>query len=240
MIHSEPPKSGRQGIVKRILLVEDEQPILAMYTDFLKRLDCETDTANTLTAAFDHLQRSSYGIVITDKNMGDSAGGNEGGMELLRHVREQSPATEVIMITGFADVASAVEAMKLGAFDYLVKPVPLKELRHKIERIWDYQRFSSSADTLQTYRTLLRQVLHHLINEDQLAPKHLEEILRTLGTRIDHLFGLQGELEKIIDKQTATLEAIEDQIEALRGALPADSPYQEWLENILTLSQERV
>jgi DNA-binding NtrC family response regulator len=225
---------------KRILLVDDEKVILKLYADFLERQACEYDAADTVPAALDLLGRKEYGIVLTDKNMPDTHGGSEGGMEVLRYVREYIPTTEVIMITGYADVQTAVEAMKLGAFDYLVKPVSLAELKQKIDRIWDYRRFLNAADTLQTYRTLLRQVLHHLVNQDQLSGEQLKEVLRTLGTRIDHVFGLQRDYESIIDKQTEILGQIETQLEALISTLPEGSPHRDWVIRILDLSRQRV
>ena len=225
---------------KRILLVDDEKVILQLYGDFLEHQDCRYDAADNVAAALNLLGRHEYGIVLTDKNMPDSAGGKMGGMEVLRYVREKFPSTEVIMITGYADVQSAVDAMKLGAFDYLVKPVSLEELKQKIDRIWEYRRFLSSADTFQTYRTLLRQVLHHLVNEKQLQGEQLEQILRTLGARIDHLFGLQREYEGIIDKQAETLSAIETELEALISTLPDGSPYREWLDKILTQAKKGI
>jgi len=105
---------------QRILLVDDEAVILQLYADFLDLNDYPYDAADNVPAALDYLQRREYSLVITDKNMPDSSGGQAGGMEVLRFVREQNPATEVVMITGYADVQTAVEAMKLGAFDYLV------------------------------------------------------------------------------------------------------------------------
>ncbi|MGB5987370.1 MAG: response regulator [Desulfobacterales bacterium] len=225
---------------KRILLVDDDKIILQLYGDFLDHQDCRYDAADSVAAAINLLERHSYGIVLTDKNMPDSAGGNMGGMEVLRYVREKFPSSEVIMITGYADVHSAVEAMKLGAFDYLVKPVALAELKEKLDRIWEYRKFLSASDTFQTYRTLLRQVLHHLINEKQLEGDQLEEILKTLGARIDHLFGLQREYEAIIDKQTENLGTIETQLEALIATLPEDSPYHEWLAKILNQSRKGI
>jgi DNA-binding NtrC family response regulator len=225
---------------KRILLVDDEKVILKLYSDFLERQNCEYDAADNVPAALDLLGREEYGIVLTDKNMPDTSGGSEGGMEVLRFVRENIPSTEVIMITGYADVQTAVEAMRLGAFDYLVKPVSLAELKQKIDRIWDYRRFLTADDTLQTYRTLLRQVLHHLMNENKLSSDQLKEVLRTLGTRIDHVFGLQPDYEAIIDKQTEILGRIETQLEALISSLPDGSPHREWAEKILDLSQQRI
>ncbi len=69
-----------------------------------------------------------------------------GGIDILQKVKEISPDTEVVMLTGFATVDSAVEAMRLGAFDYITKPIRLKELRLLIERALEHKRFGEERD----------------------------------------------------------------------------------------------
>jgi DNA-binding NtrC family response regulator len=73
------------------------------------------------------------------------------------------------MITGFATVETAVEAMKIGAFDYIMKPIAFDELKEKIDRALEYRRFINSEDTLKTYRYLHHQVIK-LIGESNSIP----------------------------------------------------------------------
>lgn len=68
------------------------------------------------------------------------------GIEILQNIKQISPDTVVVMLTGFATVDSAVEAMRLGAFDYITKPIRLKELRLLIERALEHRRFSEERD----------------------------------------------------------------------------------------------
>lgn len=68
------------------------------------------------------------------------------GIEILQNIKQASPDTVVVMLTGFATVDSAVEAMRLGAFDYITKPIRLKELRLLIERALEHRRFSEERD----------------------------------------------------------------------------------------------
>jgi len=186
------------------------------------------------------MQKTEYDIILTDKNMPDSEGNMEGGMTLLKHAKEHMPSTEVIMITGYATVETAVEAMKFGAFDYIMKPIPLEELKEKIDRILEYRRFVNSENTLQIYRTLHSQVLSLLKDSDDLPEDHIQRMLKTLGSRIDHVFGMQKEYETIIQTQAEALEKIEGYAEHLKDAVPRESPYYEVIEKIFEESKKRI
>ena len=125
----------------RILVADDEESILDLLSRFLEKQGYQVDVANSVDTALALLRENRYDVVLTDKNMPDLSGRTEGGMEIVRFVREQMPESEVIMITGYATIETAVEAMKLGAFDYIMKPIPLNELKEKIERILEYRRY---------------------------------------------------------------------------------------------------
>ncbi len=161
-------------------------------------------------------------------------------MTLVKYAKEHMPAAEVIMITGYATIETAVEAMRMGAFDYIMKPIPLNDLKEKIERILDYRRFINSGDTLQIYRMLHNQALALLENRDDLPDEQLEKMLRTLGGKIDNLFGLQKEYETIIQTQADALEKIETYIQHLREAIPQDNPYFSLIEKIAEEARKRI
>ena len=175
----------------RILVVDDEKEILDTLAEFMADLGYQADFADAVDAALVLMKKNEYDVFLLDKNMPDNKNNKEGGMSLLRYARENMPGTEVIMMTGYGTVESAVEAMKLGAFDYITKPISLKDVKLKIDRILDYKRFINSEDTLRTYKILHNQLLSSLVNLDNLPEDQLEKILRTLGARIDQVFGLQ-------------------------------------------------
>jgi DNA-binding response OmpR family regulator len=224
----------------RILVADDEESILDLLSRFLNKIGYQADIASDVASAVDLLQTHSYDIVLTDKNMPDVDGRMEGGMTLVKYVKEHMPSAEVIMITGYATIETAVEAMRMGAFDYIMKPIPLNELKAKIERILDYRKFINSGDTLQIYRALHNQALTLIENRDDLPEEQLGKILRTLGGKIDNLFGLQKEYETIIQTQAEALERIETFALHLKEALPADSPYISALEQIEEESRKRI
>lgn len=113
----------------RILVVDDDRIILDSLGEFLRLEGHEVEAAFSLAEAVQAMDREPVSLVISDVNM---PGGN--GFELLHLVRKRSPNTVVIMMTGYGTIESAVEAIKMGAFDYLTKPIIDDELRVCVER----------------------------------------------------------------------------------------------------------
>ena len=108
---------------QRILVVDDELSMREMLSILLKRSGFDVDDAPGPEAAFSALDRGSYDLVITDLAM--PAGG---GIAVLDRVKDHSPDTQVILMTAYASTESAVEAMKKGAYDYLIKPFKTDEM----------------------------------------------------------------------------------------------------------------
>ncbi|MBS3757483.1 MAG: sigma-54-dependent Fis family transcriptional regulator [Desulfobacterales bacterium] len=108
----------------RILIIDDEPHICRNCRKILSKNDYETDYTLEGHKALAMLAENSYDLVITDIRMGPV-----GGTEVLKWIRENTPETLVIIITGYASISSAVDIMKMGAFDYLPKPFTPDELR---------------------------------------------------------------------------------------------------------------
>jgi YesN/AraC family two-component response regulator len=224
----------------RILIADDELTILELLSEFITKLGYKADTAQNVDTAIDLLKAGPYDIVLSDKNMPGPKGSLEGGMALLRWLKENAPQTEVIIMTGYATIETAVEAMKLGAFDYIMKPIPLEELKQKLERLIQYRSFINSENTLETYRTLHQQMLVLLENRKGLPEDQVRLMLKNLGSRIDNVFGLQRQYESILQHQAEALERIEEYAQVLKDGLPADSPYQEMVAKISKEARKRV
>ncbi|MEA2064431.1 MAG: sigma-54 dependent transcriptional regulator [Gemmatimonadota bacterium] len=111
----------------RVLVVEDEENQRRTLAGFLSKKGFQTDEAPSAEKALQLLGQHQYDLVITDQKMEGM-----GGLELLKQIKAVNPEIEVILVTAFGDVRSAVKAMQERAFDYLSKPVDLEELEFKI------------------------------------------------------------------------------------------------------------
>jgi CheY-like chemotaxis protein/glycine cleavage system H lipoate-binding protein len=111
------------GIQRKVLVVDDEEDICSGLKKLLSRRDLDVDTAPSASDALDKLAKSRYDVVITDMMMPRIT-----GMQLLEKIKASSPEIAVIMITGYATVRTAVQAIKLGAFDYIPKPFTTHEI----------------------------------------------------------------------------------------------------------------
>src|SRR5262245_34795197 len=107
----------------RILVAEDEANLRLVIQKELQRLGHNVEVAPDGEAALRVLEEGSFDVLLCDINMP-----HMNGMELLRRSQERANPPEAIMLTGHATVETAIEAMKLGAYDYLSKPYRINEL----------------------------------------------------------------------------------------------------------------
>ena len=108
----------------RLLVVDDEPDLRTLYELTVLREGYEIDSAGCVAEALEHLRTHSYGAVITDMKLPD---GN--GLELLRWLEQAGRPEKALVITAFGSAENAVEALKAGAYDYLTKPVDLRQFR---------------------------------------------------------------------------------------------------------------
>jgi len=113
----------------RVLVVDDEEEFVEPLRERLRMRDFDVGVAFSGEEALETLKRYNYDVVILDVVMP-----GKDGVEVLREMKELKPLTEVIMLTGHATVDSAIEGMKLGAFDYLKKPTETDELVEKVTK----------------------------------------------------------------------------------------------------------
>ena len=110
--------------VAHVLVVDDEPDLRTLYELTLLREGYRVDSAATLTDAWQHLQERRFDAVITDMRLPDGL-----GLELLQRMSAQQRPERCIVMTAYGSAENAVEALKAGAFDYLTKPVDLKQFR---------------------------------------------------------------------------------------------------------------
>lgn len=121
----------------RLLIVDDDQAHLSMLETLLKSLSYAIECVRDGADAVQQVQKKPYDLVLMDVRMA-----NVGGMEALKEIKHFNPAVPVIIMTAYSSVDKAVEAMRLGADDYLTKPLNFEELKLSIERVTQHLQLS--------------------------------------------------------------------------------------------------
>jgi diguanylate cyclase (GGDEF)-like protein len=177
----------------KILIVEDDLLLREMYAGLLRAEGYLADTASCGSEAFILLSQNKYDLVITDLVMPDIS-----GLEILSRVRETDPGIDVIMVTGNADLESAIFALKHGARDYLIKPVNQDELRHSISQCLQQRRLLDENEELKSMLNLFQssQAIAGCLELDRVYHLMVEAVAREIGvSRAMGLFQADDGLE---------------------------------------------
>ncbi len=129
---------------KSILIADDEAGIRTSLEKALSKVGYITKTASSGNKAIKFLAKNPMDIVLSDLKMPDGD-----GLELLRAVKENTPSTEVILLTGYGTVLTAVEAMKEGAYDFITKPFKRATILSTVERAIDRQNLTQENKYLK-------------------------------------------------------------------------------------------
>ncbi len=114
---------------KRIMIIDDEKIVCEMAKISLEDDSYEVETFLNGTSALERLEQRKFDVVVTDLKMKGID-----GLQVLKTVKENYPDTKVIMITAFANLDIAIEAIKGDVFDFFPKPVKIKELKASIQK----------------------------------------------------------------------------------------------------------
>lgn len=164
----------------RILIVDDELEITEILADLLSE-DYECLKAVSAEDALVRLRERQFQLVISDITMPGMS-----GLEMIPHVKELSPETVVVMISGMQTVESAIGALRLGAFDYLMKPFDLRQVEAVVKRALEH---------------------HDLVVAKQRYENHLEELVEQRTAELDRaLNSLEGAYRSTLKALTAALE----------------------------------
>ncbi len=128
----------------RVLIVDDETSILMLLNEALTAWGYQVATAGTATDALAVVRTQVFDAAITDIRMPDMS-----GLELLKQLKAHDESIEVVIMTGYPTIASAVEALKEGAYDYLSKPLILDELKHLMQRLMERRFLRGEVHTLR-------------------------------------------------------------------------------------------
>jgi two-component system response regulator PilR (NtrC family) len=130
--------------LSRILVVDDEESMRKLLEIALGKEGYRLTLAESGKKATEIFDKSSYDLVISDIKMPDMS-----GVDVLRHIKETDPSVPVIMVTAYASAETAVEALRLGAYDYLTKPFKLEELKANIRNALEKVRLKRENETLK-------------------------------------------------------------------------------------------
>jgi len=160
----------------RVLLVEDDEALRVTQSLYLKQEGIETVAVQNRTYAHQNLLQQDFDVVVTDLRLG-----HESGMDVLRDVRELRPSAEMLVITGYGSVDTAVTAMKEGAYDYLTKPVDPEQLVHMIRKAWERRTLRQQVTNLQD-RFAREAGLNQIIAASPAMQRVLDTIEDVAGT----------------------------------------------------------
>jgi DNA-binding NtrC family response regulator len=129
----------------KVLIADDDKNLRRVLANELSEEGFDVDEAESGVKAIDLLEKGEYDVLVLDLNMP-----GVGGMDVLRKIKSLEWSTEVIVLTGHSTVSTAVEAMKLGAYDYLTKPFKMMELKAIIEKAYEKKALVSENRGLKT------------------------------------------------------------------------------------------
>lgn len=116
----------------KVLIVDDEERFRTTLRKLLAVKEIDALDVGGAAEAFSELEKNAYDVILLDVKMPEI-----NGIEALGRIKKKNPEIEVIILTGHASVDAAVEIMRLGGFEYLLKPCPIDELVGKIESAWE-------------------------------------------------------------------------------------------------------
>lgn len=157
-----------------ILIVDDRESMRNLLTQTFVEMGFHVSSAETGEEAIDKITRQLYHIVITDLNMPGKS-----GMDVLRYVKSISPETEVIIITAYGTIETAVEAMRLGAHDFITKPFQLEVLQNKISKLAKQIQIKNTNRA----QTWIHPSVQHLVGESYQTRQLRQMIARIAPTK---------------------------------------------------------
>ena len=159
----------------KILVIDDEEVVLDSCTQVLAGAECQVTTASNGAQGLKLVEELQPDLVFLDLKMPGLS-----GFEVLGKIRGQHPLMAVIVITGYATVSSAIEAMKKGAFDFLPKPFTPEELRLITQRGLEHSRLVQQTVALRREKEMLRENFAAIVSHELKAPLggHSAEPLR--------------------------------------------------------------
>ena len=200
-----------------LLVVDDDRDILEAIADYLRSFGHRTETASSCREALDRMKEYRFDVVVSDVNLPD-----EDGFQILEWAVKNAPDTSVILLTGYGTIESAVEAIRVGAFDYLTKPVIDEELHLTIQKALGQRKIIEENRHLKAQLDQ-RFGLSQLVGRDYKMQKLYDLIESVADTRTNVLIlGESGTGKTMTARSIHHLSERRDKpfVEVACGALP--------------------
>jgi DNA-binding NtrC family response regulator len=189
---------------KRILIVDDERNVRMMYRAALETEGFDVAEADSGAAAVEQFGKAKFAVAVLDLRMPEMD-----GLELLETMRNQNITTPTVIITAYGDVPNAVKAMKLGAIDFLPKPVTPEQLRALLDEVIERHAPPLTRDRKGIVPAYRAEPNVHLLaakrainnREFDLAREHLAEVIKQNDRMIEahNLLGVLFEMKQEYD-----------------------------------------
>ena len=160
-----------------LLLVDDDRQVLASMADWLRSQGYELDTAQNCQQARAAISSREYNVALVDVRLPDGD-----GFELLADFRKRHPSTSVILITGYGTADSAIDAIRIGAFDYLTKPLIDDELEMAIQRALTQRKVLEENENLKAQLDI-RFGMENIIGNDHRMRRVFDVVDSIANTR---------------------------------------------------------
>ncbi|MBK8231948.1 MAG: response regulator [Candidatus Eisenbacteria bacterium] len=206
MIGNESPRHSR------LLVVDDEEPLLQIFVEFFEGREFQIEIARSAEEAIERLAGAGFDLVVTDLNLP-----GQDGLAVLRAAKATDQDTEVIMLTGNASTLTAIDAMRQGAYDYVLKPFDLYEMESTIMRALERRRL---LEENERYVTSIQQANQELLENQQQLKRHRDELSRLVDEatrRIRSLYEVGKEITSSLHLERA-LRLILEKSAGLTGA----------------------
>ena len=184
-----------------ILILDDDEGIRTLMTRIVKTLNGVPVVAASIAQAELAAGSQAFACALIDKNLGKG----ENGLDFLRWIRARQPECEPVMLTAFGNTGSAIDALRLGAADYVLKPFALDVISHRLNLLCERRRMIRERDMMQT----------QLIQTDRLAA------LGTLAAGVVH------EINNPLTYLVSNLDYLQQKLAGMRGRLGTDEELED-------------
>ena len=221
----------------RVLVIDDEKEIRRLVSETLRIHEYEFEVTDGVVPALKLIKEKSFDVIITDKNMPSFNGNQEGGLDILRFAKTINPNIAVVMMTGYASIESVIEAMRYGAYDFLIKPFTISSLIKKIDSIRECQAFLTPEKMMNLYKSVLLEVVEDTGKSGKQQKADRESQLEILRSEIDYLFNRVKSFEQTIIEQRKIIGDITTGLDDICSKLGPENNLHPSLRQLIDISR---